>query len=208
MTDITIYGPAMSTYVRTARLAAAEKGITHALEDVDFGSDSHRKLHPFAKVPVMRHGDFLLYETEAICRYIDRAFPGPPLQPTEITALARMDQWLSAISDYVYPVMIEDLVWERFVVPMEGGQPDEALIAAAVPKIREQLGIFERTLAATPYLAGAAPSLADWLLFPIIFYVRATPEGEAALPQAPKVRDWFARVAARPSARATDPTRG
>src|SRR6185295_11755777 len=125
MTDVTIYGPAMSTYVRTVRLACAEKGVAHAMEEVEFGSDAHRKLHPFGKVPIMRHGDFVLYESEAICRYVDRAFPGPPLQPTDAKALARMDQWLSAIRDYVYPVMIEDLVWERLVVPMEGGQPNE-----------------------------------------------------------------------------------
>lgn len=208
MSDITIYGPAMSTYVRAARLAAAEKGITHAIEEVEWGSDAHRKLHPFAKVPAMRHGDFVLYETEAICRYIDRAFPGPPLQPGEIHALARMDQWLSAVRDYVYPVMIEELVWERLVVPMEGGQPDEAKIAGAVPKMKEQLAVFERALSSDPYLAGADPSLADWMLFPIIAYVRVTPEGEAATPKLPKLCAWFQRIAARPSAPATDPARG
>ncbi len=208
MSDITIYGPAMSTYVRAARLAAAEKGVTHAIEEVEWGSDAHRKLHPFAKVPAMRHGDFVLYETEAICRYIDRAFPGPPLQPAEIHALARMDQWLSAVRDYVYPVMIEELVWERLVVPMEGGQPDEAKIAGAVPKMKEQLAVFERALSSDPYLAGADPSLADWMLFPIIAYVRVTPEGEAATPNLPKLCAWFQRIAARPSATATDPARG
>lgn len=208
MTDITIYGPAMSTYVRTARLAAAEKGIAHAIEEVDWGSEAHRRLHPFAKVPAMRHGDFVLYETEAICRYIDRAFPGPALQPAEIHALARMDQWLSAVRDYVYPVMVEELMWERLVVPMEGGQPNEAMIAAAVPKMRDQLAVFERVLASDPYLAGEAPSLADWMLFPIVAYLRITPEGEAALPDVPWLGAWFARIAARPSAPATDPARG
>ena len=208
MTDVTIYGPAMSTYVRAARLACAEKGVSHAIEEVEFGSEAHRKLHPFAKVPAMRHGDFVLYETEAICRYIDRAFPGPALQPADVKALARMDQWLSAVRDYVYPVMIEELVWERLVVPMEGGQPDEAMISGAVPKMTEQIAVFERALASDPYLAGAAPSLADWMLFPIIVYLRVTPEGEAALPKAPKLAAWFARMASRPSAPATDPTRG
>ena len=119
MPDVTIYGPAMSTYVRTARMACAEKGVSHALEEVEFGSDAHRRLHPFAKVPILKHGDFVVYETEAICRYVDRGFAGPPLQPKDTKALARMDQWLSAVNDYVYPAMIEDLIWERLVVPMD-----------------------------------------------------------------------------------------
>ncbi len=208
MTAVTIYGPVMSTFVRTARLACAEKGVSHAVEEVDFRAESYRRLHPFNKVPAMRDGDFVLYETQAICRYVDRAFAGPPLQPKENKAQARMDQWLSAVADYVYPVMIEDLVWERLAVPMEGGQPDEAKIGAAVPKLAEQLAILDGALDGSPYLAGAEASLADFLLFPIIFYVRATPEGEAALPKAPRLRAWFGRMAARPSAAATDPTRG
>jgi len=208
MTDVTIYGPAMSTFVRAARLACAEKGVSHEVEEVDFRSEAYRRLHPFNKVPAMRHGDFVLYETEAICRYIDRTFAGPPLQPTDLKALARMDQWLSAVRDYVYPMMIEELVWERLVVPMEGGQPDEAKIAAALPHVIEQLGILEKALAGSPYLAGDAVSLADFLLFPIIVYLRVTPEGDAALKKAPKLLAWFGRMAARPSAAATDPTRG
>lgn len=208
MTDVTIYGPAMSTYVRTARMACAEKGVPHAVEEVDFRSAEYRRLHPFNKVPAMRHGDFVLFETEAISRYVDRAFAGPALQPKDIKARARMDQWVSAINDYVYAVMIEDICWERLVVPMQGGQPDEAKIAAAVPKLVEQIAIFERALKDSPYLAGAEASLADFALFPILVYVKATPEGQAALSKAPALLAWFARMAARPSAAATDPTRG
>jgi glutathione S-transferase len=208
MTDVTIYGPAMSTHVRTVRLACAEKGVSHAVEEVDFYSADYRRIHPFNKVPALRHGDFVLYETEAICRYIDRAFPGPALQPADVKSLARMDQWLSAIADYIYPVMIEELVWERLVVPMEGGQPDEAIITAAVPKMVEQIAILERALSAGPFLAGKEVSLADFHLFPIINYVRVTPEGEEALAKAPRLMAWFGRIAARPSAAATDPTRG
>ncbi len=208
MTDVTIYGPAMSTYVRTARMALAEKGVPHAVEEVDFRSDEYRRLHPFNKVPAMRHGDFVLFETEAIGRYVDRAFAGPALQPNDIKARARMDQWVSAINDYVYAVMIEDICWERLVIPMQGGQPDEAKIAAAVPKLVEQIAIFERALEDGPFLAGAEPSLADFALFPILVYVKATPEGQAALPKAPALLAWFARMAARPAAAATDPTRG
>ena len=208
MPDVTIYGPAMSTYVRTARMACAEKGIAHTREDVDFRSLEYRTLHPFNRVPAMRHGDFVLYETAAICRYVDRAFPGPPLQPADIRALARMDQWMSAIMDYVYETMIRNLVWEHIVVPMGGGEPDEAKIAAAVPKMAHQLSVMDTTLKATPFLAGAEVSVADLMLFPVLVYVKSTPEGKTALLNAPAVKAWFERMAARPSVAATDPARG
>jgi len=208
MPELTIYGPAMSTYVRAVRLVCAEKGVAHAQEDVDFSSEDYRRLHPFNRVPAMRHGDFVLFESEAILRYIDRTFPGPALTPRDVKSQARMDQWLSAINDYVYDVMILEFCWERLVVPMGGGQPDEEKIKAALPKLAYQLSVLDRALKATPYLAGAEVSLADLLLFPILVYVKVTPEGAAAIAKAPAVGAWFARMAARPSAAATDPARG
>ncbi len=206
MSALTIYGPAMSTYVRTVRMACAEKGAACALEEVDFRSEAYRKLHPFNKIPAVKHGDFVLYESAAINRYIDRAFPGPALQPTDAKALALQDQWISAIGDYYYQAMIRELVWQRLVVPMQGGKPNEDLIKAAVPKLEYQLGVLSEALSKQPYLAGAACSLADLALFPIMAYVRATPEGQAALKKVPAVTAWYDRVAARPSAVSTDPS--
>ena len=91
MADIIIYGAAMSTYVRTARMACEEKGVVYDLLEVDHLSDEYREVHPFAKMPAMRHGDFVLYETDAIARYVDEAFEGPPLQPADVRARARMN---------------------------------------------------------------------------------------------------------------------
>jgi glutathione S-transferase len=206
MSEVIVYGPALSTFVRTVRMACVEKGVPHRLEDVDFRSEAYRSLHPFNKIPAFRHGDLTLYETGSIGRYIDRTFPGPSLQPTQSRSIAQQDQWMSAIGDYLYQVMIRELVWQRLVVPMQGGKPDEQMIKAAVPKLAYQLKVLENTLSATPYLAGDTVSLADFTLFPILAYVKATPEGEEALKSVPAVMAWYQRIAARPSAAATDPS--
>ncbi len=206
MTDVTIYGPAQSTYVRTARMACAEKNVPYKLEEVDFRSDAYRRLHPFNKIPAFKHGDLTLYETGAIGRYVDRVFPGSALQPKDNKALAKQDQWMSAITDYLYQVMIRELVWQRLVVPMQGGKPNEEMIKAALPKLDYQLGLINDALAGQPYLAGETLSLADLTLFPIIAYVRMTPEGQAALKKTPALNAWYDRIAARPSAGATDPS--
>jgi glutathione S-transferase len=155
--------------VRTARLACAEKGITHTLEPLDLGSEAHAKLHPFRKVPAMRHGDFVLFESGAIGRYVDRVFPGPALQPKDVKELARMDQWMSAVSDYCYQAMIREIVVQRVLVPMRGGKTDEAMVKAAWPKVEYQLSVLENTLGKQSYLAGGALSLADLMLSPILF---------------------------------------
>jgi len=205
MADITIYGASASTYVRTARLAATEKGVSYTLEPSDLGSEAHAKLHPFRKMPAMRHGDFVLYETGAITRYIDAAFPGPALQPTDLKARARMDQWVSAASDYCYQAMIREIVIQRVLVPMRGGKPDEAMIKAAWPKTDYQLDVMEKTLAASPYFAGNAFSLADLFMLPILFYVKMQPEGGSLFAKHKAIAAWFERMAARPSFGATMP---
>ena len=54
----------------------------------------------------------------------------------------------------------------------------------------------------------AEMSLADLMLFPILVYVRVTAEGETLLAGAKHLVAWLDRMAARPSAAATDPARG
>jgi glutathione S-transferase len=205
MADVIIYGPALSTYVRTARMACAEKGITHTLEPYEPDSPEQAKLHPFRKVPAMRHGDFVLFEAGAIGRYVDRAFAGPTLQPKDVKELARMDQWMSAVSDYSYQAMIRECVIQRVLVPMRGGKTDEAMVGAAWPKIGYQLSVLEDTLAKSQYLAGNALSLADLMLVPILFYVKMQPEGAPLLAKHKAVSAWYDRMAARPSFGATMP---
>lgn len=205
MSTIKLYGFPQSTYVRSARMACEEKGVDYALQDIELESEAYRRLHPFSKMPAMQHGDFILYETAAIGRYVDEAFDGPALQPADVKDRARMEQWVTVIVDYCYPAMVRELIFPRVVIPMRGGEPDEDMIKAAVPKIDYQLSVFDKTLAQTDFLAGAGASLADLLLLPILFYVKNTPEGGTAMGKVPAVGAWFERMAGRPSFAATLP---
>jgi glutathione S-transferase len=48
--------------------------------------------HPFGRVPVLEYDGFMLYETQAILRFLDRILPSPTLTPADPKAAARMDQ--------------------------------------------------------------------------------------------------------------------
>ncbi|MBV9220734.1 MAG: glutathione S-transferase family protein [Methylobacteriaceae bacterium] len=205
MSDVIIYGRTPSTYVRTARMTCSEKGVNHTLELIDLGAENYAALHPFRKMPAMRHGDFVLYETAAICRYIDAAFPGPALQPADLKGRARVDQWLSALSDYCYQSMIRDVVLPRVVVPMRGGKTDEAQVAAAVPKVERQLTIIDGALRDGAFLVGDKLTLADLMLVPLMFYIKSIPEGTGLWPKFPALGRWFDAMAGRPSFAATMP---
>ena len=81
MATLEIIGAPQSNFVRTARIACMEKGLPYTLAPARSHSPDVDAIHPFGKIAAMRHGDLSLYETKAICSYIDLAFGGPPLIP-------------------------------------------------------------------------------------------------------------------------------
>ena len=208
MSEIVIYGDARSTYVRTARMACVEKGVGHVVEAVDISSDAYRAHHPFNKMPAMQHGDLRLYETLAICSYVDGAFDGPALQPSEPLDRARMMQWISAINAYLYPTILGGLIFPRLVAPMRGETPDEAKIAAALPEIERQIGLVEDALGEHDWLAADSFSLADMFLCPIFTYIGVTPEGERLFADRPNIARAGAAINARACASETMPPMG
>ena len=79
MASIVVYGFPGSTYVQIVRLVLTHKAVEFEFRDLEteMNTPAHRELHPFEYVPILRHGDFTLYETSAIVGYIDEAFPEP-----------------------------------------------------------------------------------------------------------------------------------
>ncbi|MDA0238504.1 MAG: glutathione S-transferase family protein [Proteobacteria bacterium] len=197
MSDIELYGFPPSSYTWSARIACAEKGVSYDLKDPEFGTVLYSKLHPFSKMPVMVHGDFKLYETSAMLRYLDTAFEGPSLQPADVKAAAVMDQWISAYNDYVYPVIAIGMVIQRVVVPMRGGVTDEELVKTSAEKASHQLSVLEEALTGNDYLAGESYSLADIIFAPILWYLAKLPEGEALYRDRPAVLAWRERIESR-----------
>ena len=115
-----VYGPAFSTYVWSARLALAEKGVTHELVEVPVGGhreEPHLSRQPFAKVPAFEHDGFALYETQAIIRYVDERFAGTPLQPEDVHEWSRMNQIIGIVDAYAWPSIAGAILFNRILVP-------------------------------------------------------------------------------------------
>ena len=92
------------------------------------------------------------------------------------------------------------------VIPSRGGTPDEDMIADAVPHARHCLSAVAAALESSPYLAGAAPSTADYVLTPIANYMGAVPEGATMMEGLSALGDWLGRKQSRPSFLATAPS--
>jgi glutathione S-transferase len=200
--EVRLYGFQVSTFVNVARLVLMEKGVAFRFCDLsgEMGSPTHLALHPFNRVPILQHGDFRLYETTAIALYVDEAFDGPPLQPRDAAARAKVRQWMSALCSYYYPYIAFHLGHERLIYPALGIAPDEKVVAAALPRIAAALEVMERELGAASYLVGDQPALADFFLLPTMTTLSRTPEGADMLGGKPRILAWRERMQGRPSA--------
>lgn len=195
--------------MRVARLALIEKGVEHALVDVDFSKGTmpaeHLPRHPFGKVPVLRHGDFMLYETAAICRYIDAGFSGPALQPVEPKALGRMAQVIALIDTYLAEDIRMGFVSERLINPMVGLPTDERRAKNAEASIAKGFAALSACLSDGAYMVSDDITLADLHAAPFVDYLCRTPGGSDMLEAHPRLAAWWVQLKQRPSIKRTEP---
>jgi len=205
--SLVLHGYHYSVYNRIARLALAEKGVAYDRVEVNPFADippSYLALHPFGRVPTLVHDGFVLYETGAITRYVDRTFAGPALQPATPHALARMDQLIGVIDSYGYWPMVRQVFSHRVFRAAAGRPVDEAEIAKGVAGSAKVLAALE-ALAADPFLCGPDLSLADLHVGAMVAYFTLAPEGAALVGKHPRLAAWWAKVRQRASFAATDP---
>lgn len=206
MTDIVIHGLAPSSYTRTARMVAVEKGLDHRLEPVALGSPAHRAIHPWGRVPYLTHGAVQLIETAAIAHYLDAIGPGPSLVPAEPVRRAENEQWLSIINCYAYTDLVPNYLFHYLFPKTEDRKPDRARIADGAANLERDLRLFEAGFRGA-WLTGDTLALADLFLAPILAYVSAFPEAQTVLETTPKLRRFLGAIATRPSFTGTAPPR-
>ncbi len=207
--SLVLHGYRYSVYLRIVRLALAEKGVGYDRVEVNpFAPEvpaGYLALHPFGRVPTLVHDDFVLYETGAITRYVDRAFAAPALQPPSPHALARMDQIISIVDSYAYWPLVRQVFSHRVFRPAAGQPGDEAEVERGLAGAAKALTALEGLAGPEAFLAGSALSLADLHLGAMIAYFAAAPEGAALLQKHPRLASWWENLRRRPSFAATDP---
>jgi glutathione S-transferase len=119
-----------------------------------------------------------------------------------------MNRIMGIVDSYACRSIIGGVSWQLVVVPMTGGQPDEAAVAEAMPRVELCLDEFARLKADNRFLVGPEPSLADLLLAPVLAYLAMTPEGREALAARPSLDHWRQAMATREGMRRTQPALG
>jgi glutathione S-transferase len=111
MTKPEIIGSIRSTYTRAVCMVCEEKGIEYVPTDRPLHAPEIFAIHPFGKMPVMRHGEVELFESKAIATYLDRSFPGPYVFPSDPRLAALTEQWVSLVNAVMDRTLIR--TWNR-----------------------------------------------------------------------------------------------
>ncbi|MEL6482290.1 MAG: glutathione S-transferase family protein, partial [Pseudomonadota bacterium] len=188
-----LYGFDGSTYVRSVRMALMDKGIEYDQVPLNVLEGEpklpeHLERHPFGKVPVLDIDGMRILETDAILRYIEAAHPEPSLVPDDPKDRARMNMAISLVNSYGYGSLVGAAGYHLF--PDFLGNPSEEAYNGMIANGEKLLALLMEKKGDAPWLAGQKPSLADYFLGPIVFYVALSPAAETLLAPAP-VKAWW-----------------
>jgi|SRR5579859_1132234 len=192
-----IYDFPLSPNCRKVRAIVYELGRPAEFRGVDLFKGEQRApqvlaLNPNTKVPILVDGDFVLWESNAICAYLAQ---GTPLLPTVPRARAEVDRWCSWELAHLGPA-IRKVAFERLVKPLTGrGQPDARVVDEGVAEYTRFASVLDASLGDREHLAGSL-SIADFVLASM-FSIGATVGLETA--PHPRVNAWLARILGRPS---------
>lgn len=204
--EIQIFGPRFSTFVRTVMLCCEEKEIGYQAglnwDGVEIGSKSveHQALHPWAKVPVIKHQGLTLFETGSILRYLDTTFAGATLQPADPLQRALVDQWSGAINSYVDKALVRDYLLEFAFPKGVDGSIRLDKVALAEPVVLDTLALLNDQLGEQSFLCGEQLSLADLMLLPMLDYLMGLPPADKLFAAQSGLTAYLQRLQARPSA--------
>ncbi len=195
---LTIWGRHNSNNVKKVLWCAEEIGV--AYESIPAGgayggtSDpTYRAMNPNGLVPTIRDGDFVLWESNAIVRYLAARYAEGTLWSPEVTERASADRWMDwTTSTFAAP--FREVFWGMVRTP--AAERDMAAIEAGRQKCAALLATVDHALAGRPYLSGDAFGMGD---IPLGCFAHSWFAMPIERPDLPHLAAWYERLKARPA---------
>lgn len=192
---LTIWGRLNSHNVKKVAWFAEELGLPHVRHDVggQFGmSEAYRALNPNALIPTIEDDGFVLWESNAILRYLAARHGGKRWWPEDAKQRAQADRWMDWQFDYA------DAQRGAFfnLVRRAPADRDPAAIARSAKACAEKMHILNAQLAQTPWLSGDTFGIGD---IPMGVYAHTWLKLDIERPTLPHIATWYARLTERPA---------
>lgn len=196
-----LWGRATSVNVQKALWALEELGL--AYERIDAGgayggtdTPEYRSMNPNRLVPTLQDGGLVLWESNAIVRYLADAYGRGRLRPDDPKTAAVADQWMDWQQTTLAGCM-NPLFWETVRKPPSQRSPERA--KELLEQCCRQLGVLDALLAGQEWLAGDAFSMGD---IPAGAMLWRWYTMDIERPDLPNLARWYARLSARPAYKA------
>jgi glutathione S-transferase len=176
---LTFYFGSGSPFAWKVWLALEHKGIDYTAKRLSFDKDETQspeflKINPRGKVPAIVDDGFALYESSAICEYLEEKYPQKPLLPKDVKGRATVRRLIGEADDSLYKAG-SDLMSKVLFTPAAERDPKQ--IDEARAKVREELRYWQEYLKGD-FFAGAL-GLADFVIYP---YMRMPVRVEERVP--------------------------
>ena len=206
MTRYFVHAVPGSPFARSVMAMLGEKNADWRLAPLAPGqhrAEPHLSRHPLGKMPALTWDGGVLYETQAILRYLEDVLPGPGFTPASVDERARMNQGIGLCDCYLFPEAAGPIVFQRVIGPAVAKLvPDEAVIRAALPRSHVIFAELSRLLGDRQWFGGDSPSLADLMLGPQLELFRRAPEWTELTAERANLPAWLDRIEARPAMQA------
>ncbi len=197
-----LYHFPLSPFSRKVRLTLAEKRIEVELVEERYWEQSPEFLrrNPAGRIPVLKLGNQLMSESQAICEFLDETNPTPPLIPRDAESRYEMRRLCGWFDDKFYNEVTRKLLGERvFRKVMGTGYPESAHVKAGAKAIKYHLDYMAWLLEKRRWLSGNEMTLADFTAaahLSCLDYI-----SDVDWNRSETVKDWYAKIKSRPAFR-------
>ncbi|SEM60310.1 glutathione S-transferase [Gemmobacter aquatilis] len=198
-----LYHFPLSPFCRKVRLTLAEKRIEVELVEERYWEQSPDFLrrNPAGKVPVLRMDTRVMSESQAICEYLEEAYPAPALMPRDPDSRYEVRRLCNWFDDKFHSEVTSKLLYERVNKKvMAAGYPDSKNVKSGANRIKYHLDYMAWLLDQRRWLAGDTMTLADFAAaahLSCLDYISDVDWNRHAV-----VKDWYVKLKSRPSFRA------
>ena len=193
---IKIWGRINSSNVRKVLWCAEELGLDY--EQIDAGgafgvvdTPEYRALNPNGRIPCLQDGDFVLWESNAIVRYLARKYGKDTLASQDLETWAVADQWMDWTT-FSFGAPFRDVFWNMVRTAPE--DRDHAAIEAGLTHCAAQFAVADQALSTMPFLSGERLGVGD---IPLGSLAYAWFEMDIERPDLPHLADWYRRLSER-----------